>query len=164
MLRSSLLALFVVCPFWVYLRGNMVPVHLNSPLAVLHTSAALDQQIPSSINALEAVIGEQDTTKAAAAKQHGSQYKTDPDSVFDGWMSLKGQDQVMPIEDCAYQLQQLQARVDFLELVVNMLRTPSIDAQIEALPKRGLSSEEKDVLLEMVQNVNLNDTLAPDGK
>ena len=127
MLRGGLLALFLVCPLWAYLRVSMETVESRSILAYVRSAPGMGLEKHSL--GWSAVAGtnlrcEQDTTKTSRAEQVGSYQHPDPEVYREIlWqMKMDRQRQATTLEGCASQLHELQQRVDFLELYVDELR------------------------------------------
>ncbi len=129
MLRGGLLALFLACPLWAYLRVPMETVQSRSAWACVRSAAGMGMDKHShswNADARTNLRCEQgpDTTKTSRAEQVGSYQHPDPEVYREIlWqMKMDRQRQATTLEGCASQLHELQQRVDFLELYVDELR------------------------------------------
>jgi hypothetical protein len=163
MLRSGLIALFSLCPLWVYLRGNMEPAQLHSASAVEHTASRVGwnrcspDRPPIERTNLHL---EQDTTKATAAKQPGedAHNNSHSDSVLLRLSRMDEWDQVATMKDCATQLRRLQERVDFLERYVYELLPPPSPELLDRHQQRPFTQEYLNFLKELMQGAMLPTT------
>ena len=127
MLRGGLLALFLACPLWAYLRVSMEPVQQSSTHAYAPTASGMGlhkSSLGCAAVASTNISCEQDTPKASRMEQVGTFQHPDPEVYREIlWqMKMDRQRQATTLEGCASQLHELQQRVDFLELYVDELR------------------------------------------
>ncbi len=163
MLRGGLLALFLACPLWAYLRVPMETLQSRSILAYVRSAPGmgLEKHSLGWIAVASANMRcEQDTPKATRAEQVGTFLHPDPDVGSDAlWqMKVDRQRQATTLEGCASQLHELQERVEFLELYVDELRKHIFYEQPISCQEPKFTPAQAQYLLEVMQKAIADQT------